>query len=89
MAELSLVKSALRSAEQQSLERLGWEYFEKILKNIKVMLDYINENGIVIPDDLTAKISALYTGAEAAPAVVPGNTANAADKAVTAADKSN
>lgn len=52
------------SSDDQSIERVGQEYFKTLLEDIKIMLNYVNQNGIVVPDDLKQKISALFAGAE-------------------------
>lgn len=49
--------------KNQTIEQLGQNYFAKLVGNITIMLRYIEENGIVIPDDLRNKISALFVGA--------------------------
>jgi hypothetical protein len=65
MAEISLNGGpATKSAPGRPLDRAGEQYFQKLLKNINIMLDYVNENGIVIPDDLRAKIGALFSDTE-------------------------
>jgi len=45
----------------QPLDRSGREYFNKLLKNIQVMLNYVDENGIIVPDDLNDRISRLFS----------------------------
>ena len=62
------------SNDDQSIERIGQKYFKNLLKHINIMLDYVNENGIVVPDDLRKDITELFTDANAAAVTVTAKT---------------
>lgn len=62
----SVAKIAVAAAKEsdQSLDHLAETYFNRLLKNIELMLTYVMSNGIVVPDDLRMKIDMLLTHSE-------------------------
>src|ERR1700724_4043043 len=48
----------------QELGQMGDAYLHTLLKNIKFMLHYVNESGILLPDDVRAKLADLLTRSE-------------------------
>ena len=67
-AETTTARPILQApVETRVPEPLGEEaaqHLEKLLKNIAVMLAYVNDNGIALPEDLHEKISALLNSPE-------------------------
>ena len=49
----------VQGTESERLDGIAAAYLERLLKNIVLMLGYVNDNGISLPDDLRAKIDAL------------------------------
>ena len=46
-------------APEESLKGPARDYLERLLRNIATMLVYANDNGIVLPDELHAKLDQL------------------------------